>query len=179
MIKIKVEIQGEKLLMNNPKSMQQQEKTRMQTKEYDPKKETEIRLYKNNQGQLYIPNTAIMASIIKGASWKKKGKNALIPLIAGGVRILEEEIILTPQEYETDIRTVVIKRQRILRARPRINNWKLNFTIEFNEIMLYAEDIKGCLQDAGERVGIMDYRPTCRGNFGTFKITKWEMEETK
>lgn len=172
---IQVELKGDKILMNNPACMLQQQSRKMKTKEYDMNKEAEIRLYKTAEGKLYVPSTAVIGSLIKGASWKKKGKNALAPLIAGGCRIKAEEILLTPNEYTVDLRTVVIQRQRIMRARPKVTDWKLNFEIEYNEFMLNDEDIKDCLKDAGERVGLLDFRPANRGSFGTFVITKWKV----
>lgn len=175
---IQVEIEGmTPLLMNNPKAMlEPKEAVRKTTKKYDVESEAEKSAYKNDKGQLYVPATAIKGSMINASSWKKAGKNSLKPLIACGVKIAEHELILNKQKYEIDVRTVVIQRARVAKARAMVKDWKLVFNLQYNDSLIGDADIiKQVLSEAGERVGLLDFRPQKLGDFGTFKVTKFKV----
>jgi len=144
-------------------------------KKYDPKEEAEKVAYRTEKGKLYVPSTAIKGSMVNAAAYKKAGKYALRPLIAGGVRVSEPEIVLDNQKYEIDVRTVVIQKNRVIKWRPRIDKWKLAFTLVYNDKMLTPEHIKPCLIEAGERVGLLDFRPQKLGEFGMFKVNKFKV----
>lgn len=177
MKRIEVEIEGiTPLLMNSPKAMlNPQPAVKQARKKYDPKEEAEKVAYRNSKGKLFVPRAAIKGALINGGNYKKFGKFAAKPLLAGGVRIKETEIILDNQKYEIDARTVVIKKQRVVKWRPRINNWKLNFVLIYNDVTVPAEGIKMCLEGAGEKVGLLDFRPQKLGEFGMFKVNKFKV----
>jgi len=177
MKEIEVEIEGiTPLLMNSPKGMLEPvPEIKQAKKRYDPAEEAEKVAYRNSKGKLFVPSTAIKGSLVNAASYKKAGKFTLRPLIAGGVRLKEPEIILDNQNYEIDARTVVIQRSRVVKWRPRIDDWKLNFTIVYNDKLLTDEHIKLCLIEAGERVGLLDFRPQKLGEFGMFKVNKFKV----
>ena len=185
MKKIRVELTGESsLLMNSPKGMlEPKDAIATKTKKVDVKKEAESVCYRTDKGFLFVPNTAIKGCVIGASAYKKLGKYSLRPLIAGGMRLPEEELILKDKngkalkDYEIDLRTVVIQRSRIVKARPKIKNWKLEFGISYNENMLPDPMvIKTVLEEGGERVGLLDFRPQKTGELGTFKVTKFEVQ---
>ena len=176
MKEIQVEIEGiTPLLMNSPKAMlDPQPEVKSARKKYDPKVEAEKVAYRTEKGKLYVPSTAIKGTMVNAAAYKKAGKFALRPFIAGGVRLKESEVILDNQKYEIDIRTVVIQRSRVVKWRPKVFPWKLNFTLIYNENTITDPKIlKEVLNEAGERVGILDFRPQKLGEFGMFKVTKF------
>jgi len=178
MKEVKVEITGTTpLLMNNPKGMIEKatkQSSRKTTVQYDPKEEAEKVAYKMDSGELYIPAEAIKGALIGAASYKKIGKFTAKPMIAGGVIITPQKIGLLTKKYDIDLRTVVIQRARVVKARPTLENWKANFTLSYDETLIGdAEIIKIILEDAGKRVGILDFRPAKLGNFGMFKVSSW------
>ncbi len=178
MKQINVEIIGESpLLMNNPESMLIQDKgTKTRTVKYDPKKEAEKVCYRDGKGILFIPSRAIFGCIINGASFKKAGKYSAKSVLAGNIRINPENVTLGTKKYEIDTRTVVIQRNRVIKWRPRLDKWKVNFKIIYNDKFIGdANIIKDCLEDAGNRVGLLDYRPQKSGSYGTFKVSKFEV----
>jgi len=184
---IQVEITGETpLLMNSPKGMLEEAPSIVQkTAKRDYKALAEAVAYRTKKGILYCPSTAIKGCLINASSFKKIGKYSAKPIIAGGLRIVPEEIEVLdakgkPQkDYEIDLRTVVLMRKdRIIKARPKILEWKLAFEIKFNDQMIAdAEIIKVILTEAGERIGILDFAPRHNGDFGCFKITKWKVTD--
>ena len=182
MKKIKVEIKGETpLLMNNPASMIEEQlgmkkATRIKTQtRKDAEKEADKLAYKKSNGELYIPSVAVKACLLGASSFKKIGKYAARGIMAAGVQISPEKIGLGIKKYDLDIRTVVIQRNRVPKIRPMIKNWKAKFEIEYDETLIGNPDlIKQNLEDAGKRVGLLDFRPQRSGTFGKFKISKWE-----
>ena len=169
------------LLMNNPESMLLQKKSsRSRLEEYNPKEEAEKVAYRMKSKELYIPARAIFGCLIGGASFKKIGKYSAKSILAGNLRIEPEQVGLGTKTYEIDLRTVVIQKNRVVKARPVLKNWKVNFKIVYNDDIIKDPDvIKVCLEDAGTRLGLLDYRPQKFGSFGTFKISKWVVGKGK
>jgi len=173
---IKVELTGETpLLMNSPhKMLDMDTSTTKKLQKRDIKAEAEGVAYRMKNKELYVPATAIKGCLINASSYKKAGKYALKPIIAGAVRVEPEKIGLGTKTYDIDLRTVVIQgKSRIVKARPKIEKWKLSFDLVYNEKLIRPEVIKESLEDGGERIGILDFRPAKLGNFGMFKVTKW------
>lgn len=176
-----VEITGKTpILMNNPKSMMFEEETKgtvvSTTRKRDPKAEAETRAYKMKDGTLYIPAEAIKGCLVNAASYKKFGKYSAKPIIAGCVQILPQQISLKTKNYEIDERTVVIRgRGRVIRARPMVENWKLTFTLEYDAGFIQSGNlIREIMEEGGQRIGIMDFRPAKLGSFGMFRVTRWD-----
>ena len=181
---INVELVGvTPLLMNSPKHLlEPQSAVKQKTKNYDHKAEAEKLVYKTDKGVLYVPSTAVKGCMINASSFKKAGKFALKPIVAGGCRIMPEQIELVDvgnkpiKKYDIDLRTVVIQRARVVKARPRLNTWKLRFNIKYNDNLIAdAEILKQVLEEGGERVGLLDFRPQNQGDFGCYKVTKFEV----
>ncbi len=174
---VKIELTGDSpLLMNNPATMMDEQTSTKKTAKYNHKERAEKLAYKDDKGILYVPAAAIKGCIIGGASYVKFGKFAAKPMIAGGVHIKPEKVSLGTKKYELDIRTVVIQRARVVKARPMIENWKLNFELEYDESLIPdpLNQIKPIIEDAGKRIGLLDFRPQKLGSFGRFRVTKWE-----
>ena len=176
-----VELTGKTpLLMNNPRSMMFEDDAKSQvvstTKKRNPVAEAETRTYRMKDQTLYVPAEAVKGSLIGASSYKKFGKYSAKPIIASCVQILPQQISLKTKEYEIDERTVVIRgRGRIIRARPMVSNWKLTFELEYDAGYIASGNlIREILEEAGQRIGIMDFRPAKLGNFGMFKVTKWD-----
>ena len=174
---INVELTGTSpLLMNSPKGMLEVATGEMKnrTEKYEPIIEAEKVAYRTKKGKLYVPCEAIKGTLVGAASYKKIGKYSARPMIAGGVFISPIEIELDNKDYEIDLRTVVIQRSRVVKARPRLDKWKLNFDLTYNEKLIgSSEIIKAILVEAGERVGLLDFRPQKLGSFGMFRVSKW------
>lgn len=184
MKKIECEITSQTpILMNSPKAMlEPKNPVSKKTEKLDYEAEAEKLAYRDSKGFLYVPAQAIKGCMLNACSFVKIGKFSAKPIIAGGVRISPIEIQILDlkgkpvKDYEIDLRTVVIQgKNRVVKSRPKISNWKLNFEIMYNEKMISDNDIiRQILTDAGERIGILDFRPQKSGDFGCFQITKWK-----
>jgi len=180
--KIDVVIRGlTPLLMNrlNPESLKA--KSRMKLEQYSTEKDAEASAYMAEIGgkkQLYIPQEAIYSMIIQTAKQYRVKRVSLSSILAGTMRIEPEKIPLGTDKYEIDERAVVIQRQRVLKGRAKLPKWKAKFQIVYDSKRLpegIEETLKTVLEDAGTRMGLLDYRPQHRGWFGTFQVESFTL----
>jgi len=145
-----------------------------QGRQYDAQTDAENALYKNEKGEVCQPSSHIENTMIKAATdfqLAGKGKKTYKDLVKGSVFI---EPLLIPhkiQDWVIDKQNVVIQRSRIVRARPRLDNWELSFTINIIDERLTPSIAKQILEEAGQSRGIGDFRP----RFGRFKVKKFEV----
>ena len=173
--KIIVELTGTSPLLMNRLSLESlQKKSRKVMKNYDPVEDAEHAAYKTKEGDLYLPMEAVFSMMIYAAGAHKIGRRSMKSYLAGGIRVEPEQILLSPNEYEIDLRAVVIQRSRVVRARPKIRDWRAAFTLIYDGEILTPEPLRAILDDAGKRVGLLDFRPQRNGWFGTFTVTKYE-----
>lgn len=114
---------------------------------------------------LYIPGENVEATIRNGAKASKKGKDIekyvnitdlYIPFDYGE-KLTKEELI---KRYEyRDTRPMVVSRARILRTRPRFDQWKITFNLMYDERKIDVETIINSMEYAGNYVGLCDSRP--------------------
>jgi len=179
-IEIEIEGTGEGLLMHSAQGMVQQTAQKNPAKNYDAKKDAEKVAYRTKKGELYIPSRCMKACLLNAASWYKFGKNSAKAILAGCTRIEEPEIVLLDKknkpikDYEIDLRPVVVQRARIIRSRPIIKEWKIKFTLLYNEGLISDTTIiNKILEESGQRIGLLDNRPQKYGENGTFKVNKF------
>ncbi|MBE3095375.1 MAG: hypothetical protein IMZ52_10125 [Actinobacteria bacterium] len=178
--KIEVEIEGlSPLLMHhcNPEDLIKTAKKKIQT--YDVKEMANKHAYWKNNGkkELCVPSHCIYAMLLEGAKPFRQNRMSVANLIAGSIRVEPEEIGLGTDKYEIDVRPVVIQNNRVLQARPKLKNWKLNFEIIYHKEYISPDVLKKIITDSGFRVGLLSYRPQKKGPFGTFKLNKFEVIE--
>jgi hypothetical protein len=117
----------------------------------------------------YIPGQNLDATLQEAAKLQKLGKK-----FKQAVMVLENEIPLQykgPRDPDAlfeagflDVRGVKVAMAKLMRCRPKFNEWSAEFTIAYNEDVLNVEEVKKALADAGSLVGVCDYRP----RFGKF-----------
>jgi hypothetical protein len=180
MKKIKIEIEGTSpLLMNkyNVEAELDRQKGKRITKTYDSKVEAESSAYwSKNKKELIIPSICLYASLLNASSFHKINRRSAKSILAGSLRILPDEVSLGTNKYEIDVRPVVIQRARVLKSRAILNKWKAQFVIVYNEKLIGDPTIiKTVLEEAGMRIGLMDFRPNKGGFYGCFKVNKFQL----
>ena len=177
MSKIDVSINGLAPLLQHrfPDAEQIEDKVSKRSGVPNREKELEQALYKLPTGEIYQLNSHIEGALVKAAkNFKISGKRgkSYKDLINCAVFVTPEAIIHKNQKYVADRRAVVMPstRGRVIRTRPRFDEWELDFQIEINDDQLPVEVVKQILDYAGSSVGIGDYRP----KFGRFIVTKFQ-----
>ena len=141
-----------------------------------PEEQAEYAAYRDPDGRLYVPGVNVQRCLVNAGKFSKgKGRASLERTVAACVIVLDERIVLPQQQYVIDTRSVVIPatKGRILRHRPRFDSWSLSFSIRYDPDLLSAEQIRRVVDDAGQRVGLLDFRPEHKGMFGRFQVTSW------
>jgi hypothetical protein len=173
-----VEIVGTKpLLMNAPVDLGDKP-TKRRGEHLDPKEEAEMKLYKDPQGRIVVPSVNIKACIRDaGRNYRVKGRKSTFAAMikaAMDIRPFPYVPLVYSKPWVVDIRPVVVQGNRILRARPRFDEWGLKFEIVNSDpTIIHAETMKKILEDAGKYCGLGDFRP----EFGTFVVTKFETQK--
>lgn len=137
----------------------------------------ESSLYVNENGQPYWPEDNILAMILTAA----KSKRGLATLLAGGGLFVHEA---HPLEYDgpkdvkglyADSRFVLRcmavngsgpQKKRVVTCRPIFRQWELPLTLVYETEIVNKDEILRCLQYAGARVGLSNWRP----RYGRFVV---------
>ena len=144
----------------------------------------EAKAYRSaNTGGLFVPSVALHMSMVNAAGSFRMDeggkKTSAKRYIAGSVRVLPNEIPLIDGDgelitkYDVDARPVVVQHARVIRDRPWVKVWNAEFLINYERIA-DPSIIKEVLEFAGQRVGLLDFRPEHMGIFGTFRVTNFE-----
>ena len=140
--------------------------------------QAEISAYRDPEtGELYVPGVAMQRALVNGATYSKgKGRASLQKPIAACVLISPERISLGSTAYVVDTRPVVMPstKGRILRHRARLDKSDISFTIEWDDTLLTEPQLRRVVDDTGQRVGLLDFRPERKGPFGRFMVTSWK-----
>ena len=180
-MKVKVTIKGKTPLLMNAFTDEQLNGEASRDKNATPREMSEIFTYRTKDGELMIPGICIFAAIIDAGKFTKKGKNKVTTmkssLIPAGISLEEEECLLGTKDYEVDSRSVVVPATggRIMRHRPRLDTWQTTFTLEIDKNEFSEKETRKFVQDAGNKCGLLAYRPNRKGWFGKFDIIHWDV----
>jgi hypothetical protein len=143
--------------------------------------QAELAAYRERKsGELYVPGTNVQRALVVAASYSKgKGRASLVKQTAAAVFVTPEILGLGIKEFEVDARPVVIPatKGRVMRYRPRLDDWQVCFEIAYDENLLDETQLRRIVDDCGSRVGLLDYRPQHMGPFGRFQVNEWRAQK--
>ena len=141
-------------------------------------------MYTSEDGKLIVPGTNLFRCLIDAGKFFKSGKSKVTTLksslIPACVSIEEIDIpIKHVQDWKVDTRPVRIPSTggRILCHRPSFDDWRLSFTLMLDESFLGVKLLRDIVDAAGQRIGLGDFRPDCKGLFGKFKVVSWKVSD--
>lgn len=137
-------------------------------------------------GQAAIPGAAIARMLREaGGSHKAKGqRKSLKYIIPAAVLVLDDLLPLylndrkTPlKDFEVDSRPVNIPstKGRIMRHRPRFNEWSLKARLRINESIIDEQLVRRLAIEGLQQIGLGDYRPEKGGPFGVSDMVSWQV----
>jgi hypothetical protein len=144
---------------------------------WEPIRQAEIAEYRDPDGQLYVPGIAIQRAVVSAAVYSKGKRGASLQKpVAACVLISPDRVLLNQKEYAIDSRRAVnpYTKGGIIRHRPRFDKWQLSFVIDYDDELLSEQQLRQVFDDAGKRVGLLDFRPEKKGPFGRFVIVEWK-----
>jgi len=137
-------------------------------------------LYLDEGGTIVMPGVNLFASIMQAGIYFKDGKRqwstgsgSHLPGVCG---IEEIHVPIIHKNWEVDSRPVKIPSTggRIVRYRPRFDQWKLKYHLYFDKDLIDMNVLRNIVDAAGKRVGLGDFRPSCKGVFGKSVVTSWK-----
>jgi len=134
-------------------------------------------LYQDDKGNIYQPASHIEGALKEASrTLKITGRRGATysKLVGSAVSVSPDAIPHKIQDYVIDSRPVVVQRARVIRYRPRFDEWELDFEILVSDEQIPIEVIKLAIDHAGNYVGIGDYRPGKGGKFGKFMVTSFK-----
>lgn len=125
-----------------------------------------------SQGEPCLPPEMIEKALIQGAMKAKRGpaaKAAIIveantPLLYAGPRKPAE--LWADEKFQLRV-PVKVGTSKVIRTRPRFDDWSAEIEIKFLPSLLNEREIRSFLVAAGEQIGIGDWRP----RFGRFAVS--------
>ena len=115
-------------------------------KEISLKEEAKNLLYIDENGNSVVPSMCILGCMRKSATNFKvpgRGKKTFKDFIYSGLRIEPDDIVLISENsWEVDLRSAVIGRARIVKARPKFKEWELEFQTKNNRSNNYTTVFK-------------------------------------
>ena len=133
-------------------------------------------------GKPAIPQPNLLSCLVGGGSFHKSGKKQITTQKASmlyacvDIEGVALEII-HKQPWKVDTRPVRIPSTggRILAHRPMFDDWRLEFTVQLDTMILSQSIFRLIVDDAGSRVGLGDYRPSSKGPYGRFHVVRWDV----
>ena len=126
---------------------------------------------------LYVPGEAVQRALISAAVFSKgKGRATLQKTAAACLIISPARLSLGVKDYVIDSRSVVIPatKGRVIRHRPMLEEWEITFALQYDDSLLTVKQVQQVVNDAGTRVGLLDFRPEHKGAFGRFVVISWK-----
>lgn len=191
MLTINIEIQGESPLLCNRFTEEAMEKlikgsssTMVAGDRGTPRDQATKKLYTNADGEPIIPGPNVYRSIIDAGRFHKSGRErvttAKSSLVPAGIWMQDIECIIRNPDndapsWEVDQRSVVNPATggRMVSCRPRFDSWRLKFTLQVDDKMFSESIVRTLVDDAGQKIGLGDFRPARKGPFGRFKVIAW------
>lgn len=132
--------------------------------------------------RLTLPGHVIEAALVGGAKKSKRGvqaKSGLFVTDAGTLDFPGSPSSALPKadlqtwldnlfEQGENTLTVGVKvgQAKVMRTRPKFEDWSSSFVAEFDDAVLTLGDVKEIMDDAGRLVGVGDWRP----KYGRFTV---------
>ena len=143
--------------------------------------QAEEKLYKDDNGVIVIPAMNLHRCIVDGGKFHKQGKKQVttakesLLYSASFINVLYIPIQHTAP-WQVDVKPIVIPSTggRMLRYRPRFDDWKLRFRLDMDERLITETLMRMIVDDAGNRIGLGDFRPARKGPHGRFVVTLWQ-----
>jgi hypothetical protein len=151
-----------------------------------PMEQAKARLYAGHDGKPCIPQPNLFRCLIDAGTFFKAGKSKVTTqkssLIPACVEVTGIELPIEHKEpWSVDTRAVRIPSTggRILCHRPSFNDWRLRFTLSVDTDLISVKLVRELMDAAGKRIGLGDFRPSCKGPFGKFVVTHWQEQTAK
>jgi hypothetical protein len=150
-----------------------------------PMEQAKARLYAGHDGKPCIPQPNLFRCLIDAGTFFKAGKSKVTTqkssLIPACVEVTGIELPIQHKEpWSVDTRAVRIPSTggRIL-SPAELQRLAARFTMSVDTDLISPKLVRELMDAAGKRIGLGDFRPSCKGPFGKFVVTHWQEQTAK
>ena len=119
----------------------------------------------------YIPERCLERMMRDAAAKHKRGKDVIagmlvtdrVPLEYKGTR--DPDTMWDSEDFLLRA-SVGVSGKRVIRSRPKFEDWAVAFTVEYDETVLQASDLDLFVELSGRLIGLLDWRP----KYGRFTV---------
>lgn len=147
------------------------------------REEADSKVHRMPSGEPHIPVTMLMACLIGAGQFvrldgKRQISTAKSTVLPGLLQIENRWLPIQPGTYEVDVAQGRNPNggEAVCIVRPRFDEWSFDLTLSVDQSQVALAVVRELIDVAGSRVGLGDFRPKCKGTFGRFKVTHWEVE---
>lgn len=166
------------LLINSPLNMAPSTGTAVKKKVIPtPEEEAASKVYEKN-GKYYLPTVCFRRALLYAVRGKRVGKRSAAAILQAAVFpgeecfwLLDDKCKKPLASYQIDIQPVVVQKARVLRARPRFEEWGGICRLDLDEELIDAKAVEENLAEAGVISGVGDFRVQLGGTFGRFTVS--------
>jgi hypothetical protein len=177
-IKARIRGKGKGILLHNPAGMGATSSGKKAIP--SPEVEAEAGCYwVEDRSSLGFPSWNLFRCYVKAGAAFKAGKVSGSKIIASGITIEPEMLSFNTKKYDIDSQRAVVMRSGIIRSRPLLRNWELEFDALVNEEDVdpkFIPVLRAIMEEAGRRVGLGDFRVERNGPYGKFEVVSWEVQ---
>lgn len=148
-----------------------------------PREEAERKVYKvevDGKDRFYVPATALHTALVKAGEYVRYGKlqlsNARTTHLPEVMSLEDEFVFLDTPGWQADLRTAKdpFAGEEICIVRPRFDVWGFKVTIKINAAKIEENKIRHLFDFAGQRIGLLSFRPEKGGMHGRFIVESWK-----
>jgi hypothetical protein len=154
--------------------------------EPSPQDQAEARLYRYPDGKPYMPANNILRAIIDAGRFIKIGKRQLSTrdetIVTSFLSLVGTDYSIKSKEgWRVDARGVVnqTNKSRVIAYRPIFDQWQISFTVDLDESEGRPSTVRELIDRAGRSIGLGVMRPSRKGGYGQFKVTKWVERQSR
>lgn len=185
-VKVKVTCKGKSPLLMNPATEDLLESLRSGVRKQLDKNRSaeemaEEKIIKNGKGEIGLPIEYLLAALKGGGRLVKNGKKQISTATSTTLfALMEFEEIFLPFKNQEAKMTPDMRKGKLPKdgtavaiVRPRFDEWEFTVTITLNPEELDQSIAKKLFEEAGSKIGLGDFRPSCNGPFGRFMVADW------
>lgn len=148
-----------------------EDKVKRKQKVFSSKDDAEKSLYRDAKGKPAQPAIHIESAMIKAAGrFILEGKQSYRDVVKAGIFCEPKFIPHKIDKWVIDRQPEVVNKARIMRSRPRFDEWELEFTMNIIDDRAQIKAIEDILTAAGMYCGIGDKRP----RYGRFEVLEFK-----
>ena len=190
-MEVKITIKGtEPLIMHssyglNPRTELAQEKAAITVKKGSNRTDADdarlaiveclLSFWLDDAGEITIPPEAFRSCLETAARKLKQGGDVREGLMVfrSAFKYDRGKLGNTPEEVANKaqfVTTAVVQRSRVLRVRPKFDDWSVTFSVEYDEELVDRSKLERWIDIGGRRIGLGDWRPEKSGRYGRFEL---------